>query len=315
MRNNKKKDMALINMRFVTDIEQAKSFLQKNVPELAIQTINAKQGDEHSVMVVNDTWIFRFAKSHDVQEHMSIEVKLLKMLENKITCAIPKVTYYFPQAFCFGYQKIPGVLLSAAMYAQLTATEKQNLADAFAQFLHELHSHVSVDAGKQIGLMPADWPLAPEALQAKLAALTDKFLQELFDQFIIEYQRIVSTEQKLEVVHNDLHSDNILIDPVTKKLSGIIDFTSAAIDTAYHDFRYLHLIDMELVTLAVQAYNQKSGENLTVRNAYLYCMATEFSRLSEALENEDLPKAAEIKDRILLIFHSKYFNTKDHPHD
>ena len=41
-------------------------------------------------------------------------------------------------------------------------------------------------------------------------------------------------------------ADNILIDPKTKKLSGIIDFTSAAIDTVYHEFRYLHLIDIEL---------------------------------------------------------------------
>ena len=100
------------------------------------------------------------------------------------------------------------------------------------------------------------------------------------------------------VVHNDLHSDNILIDPKTKRLSGIIDFTSAAIDTAYHEFRYLHLIDLELVALAVQAYNQKSGENLTARNAYVYCMATEFSRLAEAMEQNKLIKADEIKQRI-----------------
>ena len=280
------------------DIEQTKSFLQKNVPALSIQSMEEKQGDDHTVAVVNDAWIFRFAKSPDIQQHMGIEIKLLNMLENKITCVIPKVAYYFPEAYCFGYQKISGALFSAAMYAQLTAEEKKNLADDFAQFLHELHSNVSVDAAKPIGLSPADWPLRPEVLQAKLASITDKSLQEVFDRFIAEYQQIVSTEQKLMIVHNDLHADNILIDPKTKKLSVIIDFTSAAIDTAYHDFRYLHLIDMNLVPLAVQSYNQKTGEDLIVRNAYVYCMATEFSRLAEAMEQNDLIKADEIKQRI-----------------
>ena len=294
-----KKDKPLIKIADAKQLGLAKAFLQKNVPELAIQTIEAKQGDEHSAIVLNDIWIFRFAKSRDVQQHMSLEIKLLKALENKITCAIPKVAYYFPEAYCFGYQKISGALLSAAMYAQLTAEEKKNLADDFAQFLHELHSKLSVDTAKPIGLSPADWPLRPEVLQAKLASsLNDKSLQKIFDRFIIDYQRLVNTEKKLVVVHNDLHSDNILIDPKTKRLSGIIDFTSAAIDMAYHDFRYLHLIDTELVALIVQAYNQKSGKNLTARNAYLYCMATEFSRLSEAMEQNKLIKADEIKQRI-----------------
>lgn len=300
----------------MTNNTKIKAFLQKNIPELSIQSMQEKQGDEHRVIEVNNAWIFRFAKSHDVQQHMSIEVKLLKALENKITCAIPKVTYYFPEAYCLGYKKIPGVPLAATVYAELTEIQKKQFADDFAQFLYELHISSGLAEAQKIGLAPAEWPLKPNVLQARLSkVLTDKSLQELFAQFMKEYQRTINTEQRLMVVHNDLHADNILIDPMTKKLSGIIDFTSSAIDTVYHEFRYLHLIDMDLVAAAVQAYAKKSGQSLNVRDAYIYCMATEFSRLSEAVEKEDFPKAAEIKNRILLISHSKYCNTKDRPHD
>ena len=45
-----------------------KAFLQKNIPELSIQSMQEKQGDEHSVIEVNNTWIFRFAKKPDVQQ-------------------------------------------------------------------------------------------------------------------------------------------------------------------------------------------------------------------------------------------------------
>ncbi len=287
-------------------IEFIISFLLKTIPDFSIKTIDEKQGDEHKIIEINGTWIFRLPKSLDVCKHMSVEVQLLKALENKIAFSIPKVIYYSKDDYTFGYKKIPGVPLSREIYMQLTPAEKNQFADDFAQFLCELHTSIPLDAARNIAvpftttrLTDADWPLRPKALQAKLASsLTDKSLQELFDRFIIEYQRVVAAEQKLVVVHNDLHADNILIDQKIKKLSGIIDFTSAAIDTAYHDFRYLHLIDMELVALAVHAYNQKSEEKLTVRHAYVYCMATEFSRLSEAMEQNDLIKADEIKQRI-----------------
>ncbi|GMU19808.1 MAG: hypothetical protein AMXMBFR12_09990 [Candidatus Babeliales bacterium] len=251
-------------------------------------------------------WVFRLAKSLDVCKHMSVEVQLLKTLENKIVLPIPKVIYYSKDDYVFGYKKIPGVLLSREIYMQLTPAEKNQFVDDFAQFLCELHTSIPLVAARNIAvpfttirLTDADWPLRPEALQAKLASsVTDKTLQELFDRFIIDYQRVVQSNQPLMVVHNDLHSDNILFDPKTKKLSGIIDFTSAAIDSAYHDFRYLHLIDLELVAHTIEAYNQIAPDRLIVRDAYIYCMATEFSRLSEALENNAMAKIAEIKGRI-----------------
>jgi aminoglycoside phosphotransferase (APT) family kinase protein len=286
-------------------IESIRSFLQKTIPDFSIKTIDEKQGDEHRVIEINSTWIFRLPKSLDVCKHVSVEVQLLKALENKITLPIPKVVYYSKDDYIFGYKKIPGVPLFREIYMQLTPAEKKQFANDFAQFLCELHTRIPLVAARNIAvpfttirLTDADWPLKPAELQHKLSPKIEPSLQATFNTFIKEYQRIVQSSQPVMVVHNDLHSDNILIDPKTKRLSGIIDFTSAAIDTAYHDFRYLHLIDMKLVALTVQAYNQKTGENLTVRNAYVYCMATEFSRLAEAMEQNKLIKADEIKQRI-----------------
>ena len=186
-------------------IEAVRSFLQKTIPDFSIKAIEEKQGDEHKVIEINGTWIFRLAKSLDVCKHMSVEVQLLKALENKIALPIPKVIYYSKDDYIFGYKKIPGVPLSREIYMQLTPAEKNQFADDFAQFLCELHTSIPLDVARNIAVLftiirltDADWPLRPEALQAKLASsLADKSLQELFDRFIIEYQRIVATAAKL----------------------------------------------------------------------------------------------------------------------
>ena len=50
----------------------------ENYARFSIQSIDEKQGDEHKIIEINGTWIFRLPKSLDVCKHMSVEVQLLK---------------------------------------------------------------------------------------------------------------------------------------------------------------------------------------------------------------------------------------------
>ena len=284
-----------MNKNFENNI---KTFFRDRVPRLSIQSITIKEGYEHYIVEVNNALIFRFAKSEEAKKHLAIEVNLLKFLESKITYSIPQIKYYFPNEFCFGYHKIKGNSFSSEYYKQMDNSQKMQYAKDLAHFLCELHKALSIENARKIGLTDADWPLKPEELNIRLSILKNEQLEQIFNKFIKAYQQLIQSSSPVMLVHNDLHPDNILITTETKRLSGIIDFTSAAIDNAYHDFRYLHLIDLELVALSIQEYNKISQEQLIIRNAYLYCMATEFSRLSEALEKNDLTKIIEIKNRI-----------------
>lgn len=276
-------------------------FLKTKIPEITWHNVVTKHGYEHIVLEVNDTWIFRQAKNEDVQKHIATEVALLKALEGKITCAIPHVSYYFPEIHCFGYKKIAGIPLTTQLYTNFTEKEKTKFADDFAQFLYELHTSLTMQEAKQIGLTAADWPLKPDVLKERLSTTTDAELKMMFEEFIPLYENLVSSAETITLLHNDLHGDNILIDPITKRITGIIDFTGASFDNVYHEFRYLHLIDIELIALAVNAYNQKSGKKLTIRNAYIYSIATGFSRLTEILNETESHKYIDTKQRITVL--------------
>lgn len=258
------------------------SFLQNNIIDFPINTITFQEGDEHIVAEVNSNWIFRFAKTESVQQRMTIEVELLTYLNTKIdVCSIPYVMYYFPQAHCFGYKKIIGDTLSKELYQSLSDNQQNKLANDIAQFLYEFHTSIPIETAKNIGLIFADWPLSPEDFKKNNLNIKDnERLNTLFETIVKEYRYILETMPH-RIVHNDIHEKNILIDSSTKKLSGIIDFTSASIGVIYHEFRYLHLIDQSLLIAVIQAYSEKSQSQLSLRYTYIFCLASEFSRLTE----------------------------------
>lgn len=275
-----------------------KELLQKLIPELAIASCEQKSGDDHLVLVVNDEWIFRFAKHDDARAHMHAEVALLKVLENKISIAIPQVAYYFPQSYCFGYRKIKGVSLVKELYHSLNDAQKKQLWNDLARFMVKLEKSISIADARKIGLLNANWPMKSLDLKKKLAHL-EGALKTTFNKFIDRYTLLEKDAELVAVMHNDLHADNILIDDKTGKLIGIIDFGSTAIGSIYHEFRYLHLIDLSLVAQVVEAYSKMSGTQLNMQDAYAYCLATEFSRLVQAQEQNNTQKVGQIIERII----------------
>ncbi|GMU19717.1 MAG: hypothetical protein AMXMBFR12_09090 [Candidatus Babeliales bacterium] len=248
--------------------------------------------------MVNNEWIFRFAQNYDARAHMHVEVALLKELENKMSFAIPRVAYYFPHSYCFGYRKIHGVSLTKESYFSFNELGKKQLCDDLSRFLVELENCVSIADARKIGLPTADWPMASIDLNKKLTHL-EGTLKTIFDNVIDRYALLEKDTELVAVVHNDLHGDNILIDDKTGKLIGIIDFSSTAIGSIYHEFRYLHLIDISLVEQVVEAYSKLSGKQLNTQDAYAYCLATEFSRLVQAQERNNTQKVAAISQRIM----------------
>ena len=113
---------------------------------------------------------FSIAKGLDVCKHMSVEVQLLKALENKIALSIPKVIYYSKDDYIFGYKKIPGALLSREIYMQLTPAEKNHFADDFARFLCELHTSIPLLLHGTL-----QCPLLPYGLQMPIGHLSQTY--------------------------------------------------------------------------------------------------------------------------------------------
>lgn len=266
---------------------------QQLFPDEKIVSIIEDQGMEHYVLDINDNWICKIAK--DQTEGLKIENKVLRFLEGKIKTNIPNVAYYEPGFLI--YRKLAGIELSNELYENLNPAQKDRLADDLAIFLQELHT-INPVAVQALQLPWCDWPWPAQKLLEQANLIHDPEVQKLFNQFMPNYIAIKPSINPV-LIHNDLNSRNILIDPKTGALSGIIDFTDVAFQDVYFDLRIRGNCVPELVEAVAQKYAQLIGIKLDFKRLYLYYLATEFSRYIQFLQENKLDQLPETKARIV----------------
>ena len=215
---------------------------KKLFPTEEIKSVSENQGAEHYILDINDLWICKISKNIE-SSGLEIEANLLKSLHSKLKTKIPIVEYY--ESGFLIYKKIPGVELTNEIYEGLSKKQKDKLAYDIAFFLYELHNSLSIDDAKTIGLTKNNWPWPSEKLIQQAFLIEDAELKKIFQTFIKTYSYL-RKEDKVTLVHNDMILRNIIIDARAGLLSGVIDFTDAALDALYIDLRlnYMSIPDL-----------------------------------------------------------------------
>src|SRR6202035_856227 len=101
---------------------------------------------------------------------MTREYWIVEPLQGRTPLLIPTPVFVAQQVCCYGYQKIPGTLLTDEYYWTLTLQQKRDLAVNLAQFLSELHGQT--DLMKAAAQLDApDDPLSSRQLRQRLLPL------------------------------------------------------------------------------------------------------------------------------------------------
>jgi len=206
-------------------------------PDLIVHTatLDISGGQFNAIVLINDDLIFRFPRSAYVAEQYPRQIALLTYLRDKLPLPIPDPQYRsspdVPWQHCFmGYHRIPG----APFYREVVDAIRdpaavQALAVQLASFLRSLHQVSLAD-------LPADLPMSDRVEDWVLLYQDIRTL--LFPHMRLEARRKVAKhfERYLNdpaqfayppvLRHGDFGDSNILYDPLTQRISGIIDFES-----------------------------------------------------------------------------------------
>lgn len=270
---------------------------KKIFPTVEIKSVSENQGAEHYILDINDLWICKISKNIE-SSGLEMEANLLKSLLSKLKTKIPIVEYY--EAGFLIYKKIPGVELTNEIYEKLSKTQKDKLANDIAFFLHELHNSLNIVDAKKIGLIKNDWPWSPEKLNYHSFLIENAELKEIFQTFIKTYIYL-RKEDKITLIHNDINTRNIIIDPRAGQLSGIIDFTDVALDDQYIDLRFTYMSIHELSESIAKNYANIANILFNIEKIYIYYMATEFSRYLEYIKEQKNNELYKINNRIISV--------------
>lgn len=197
--------------------------IRKAYPNLQFSNVkNVSNGLDHTVLLLDDKYIFRFPKTSHYKQRLHVELKLLRKLTK-----LPVPQYEWVADTFAGYRVISGKPLTQRRY--LYFKNKPHLHNQLAHFLSELHSHTSMQGLEK-------QPIAHSVLElaSKMNVISKELTQE--QQELVEKFLVIAPKMRpanLCVTHADLHMDHIL---VNQNFTGIIDFSDALISDPAIDF-------------------------------------------------------------------------------
>lgn len=287
-------------MKIISNFElnTIQGVITTDFPDLKIEKITLIDNSWDNVVVeINDQIIFRFPKDDGV--NFDIEVKILNLLQGKISLQIPKIEFLGKSLTYMGYNKIQGGDLTHEIFNSLNSEQKEKLIYDLANFLFEMHRSISPDEARKIGIEYEALPSYSRSVKSVLPSkLTNKSVLDFMEVTIKEYENIIQEKMELVFLHNDLHTDNMAFDVNAKKLNGVFDFGDSMIGDVNMDFYPLYKFDPYFMKAVAEKYQELTGRKLNLRRMVIYGRVNELSDLAELI---DQPESTVYKNAIMRI--------------
>ena len=228
--------------------ERVATSLSATFPELGgIDTVTPLANGYHSLVVETPQGdVFKIAKNWEGGAGYTKEYKLLPLIRDRLPVSVPYPVWYAGPSIHFpfgviGFLKITGKVMSS------TEDVHSSTARDLAAFMLALHQ--TDLSGAMSGVVPnarASWgdieilrdtltPMLRDEFQSSDYAIIGRWWSSfLNDQRMHHYEPVL--------IHGDLWHENLLVDPASKSLCGVLDFEHAACgDPAQDIATVLHL--------------------------------------------------------------------------
>ena len=227
-----------MNKNYIESIKQV-------YPDLPIETYYHNDiGQNNDVVIINKSLVFRFPKYEKGIKQLKRETGILEYIKNIVPISIPHPIYQSfkelqPGEVFTGYHLIEGVPFWKESLEEVKSTElRKGLASQLVAFLMALHSISKTKASDVLGLEDNN-------PHEEMSELFGRIQTKLFPFIRIEAQNEIThsfrvflngkvKNLKTTLIHGDFGASNILWNPETSSISGIIDFGGSGLgDPAY----------------------------------------------------------------------------------
>lgn len=204
-----------------------------------------RDGLVNDVVIVDETWVFRFPKTEEDKRAQQKESRILDVVRQYVDMPVPAFILLSDSAVM--YPIIPGVPLDRNKLLHQTDAVQAHLAEQIAQFLRQMHS-IPVNALTQHDISVFKRDASREAWVAKLEEIQRELFPLLWaDQkaWVVElFAPVLAGELDMQayspsLTHYDLASYHILFDEPRGVINGVIDFGVAGITDPANDMALL----------------------------------------------------------------------------
>lgn len=236
------------------------------------------EGDFCDCYLVNDRYVFRFAKHAAASAAMQVERCVLPILQELLTVKIPQIEF---AGRCddtgegmMGYPFLSGEPLETDLLESLTPATQSRLMEQMVAFTRQLHAvpleFVQPCAIRRLEPLPHLTRII-EAGRTQVAPRLSEGVWSYYESLLDEYagNPALYTYQPA-LLHGDLSPDHFLGNPEQATLTGVIDFGDVCIGDPAWDLIYIYE-DYGLATfkLFVSLYDPENT-NLLERKIQIY---------------------------------------------
>jgi aminoglycoside phosphotransferase (APT) family kinase protein len=221
------------------------------------------EGQDNRAYEVGGELIVRFRKEED-GERLEREARLLAIIGAISPLPVPRPVLIDRDQGCLAYRKLPGVPLlelpeRAGHAAEIAARLGQFLAVLHAMPVEPLAGLVGVDDQE-----PAGWRRDAEELYRTIAPEVPATHRAAVEAFLAAPPPEPGSATVFS--HNDLGIEHVLVDPVGWTVTGILDWTDAAIVDPAYDFGLIYRdLGPDGLDAALGRYPQEPADAATLR--------------------------------------------------
>ncbi|MBT2234122.1 phosphotransferase [Nonomuraea sp. NEAU-A123] len=217
-------------------IGDIRALLARHLPDVEVRSLTESgQGLDNEVYEVNGELIVRGSRAVDPVATRR-EVELLAAVRALATVAVPEVVFADYEQGVLAYRKLPGEPLNLH-----PVPDPALLAAPLGRLLSALHG---AEPGELRELAPLDLYPAPTLLVDAGLDYRDVERHVPYEQrpLVEEFlrRRPPDEPRSLRFCHNDLGGEHLLVDVATSSLTGVIDWTDAAVTDPAHDFALIY---------------------------------------------------------------------------
>ncbi|MGW0809426.1 phosphotransferase family protein [Nonomuraea sp. NPDC002799] len=228
-----------------------RALLARHLPDYRVRSVRRLgHGLDHLVDEVNDELLVRRNKASDPRS-IRQEVARLAAVRELSPLPVPEVVFSDDESGVIAYRKLPGEPLN-----RRPAEHPRELAAPLGAFLSALHGS---SPARMRELAPLDRYPAPTLLRDAELDYRDveRYVPEDQRPLVERFLRDAAPDEpgSARFCHNDLGAEHILVDARTGAVTGVIDWTDAAITDPAHDFALLYRdLGPEVFELTVAHY-------------------------------------------------------------